>query len=56
MHNTTHFAWHVQLLQGLIQSMVLLDLTTQPFTADTAQAQGISVPIFRESCVSRPLT
>ncbi len=50
MHNTTHFAWHVQLLQGLIQSMVL------PFTADTAQAQGISVPIFRESCVSRPLT
>ena len=39
--------------QGLIQITLPLNLTTQPF-ADTPQAQGISVPIFRARCGSIP--
>lgn len=51
MYNTTRFMW-----QGLTQSIILLNRTTQPFTEDTPQAQGISVPSFRESCVHTLLT
>ncbi len=43
MHNTPCF-----MKQGLIQTTLPLNLTAQPF-ADTPQAQGISVPIFRAS-------
>jgi len=56
MYKATCLAWYMQLQQGLTRSVVSLNFNRQPFTADTAPAQGISVPIFRESCVSRPLT
>ncbi len=56
MRNSTRFTWYIQSQQGLLQSVVSLNSNRQPFTEDTTQAQGISVPIFRESCVSRHLT